>query len=541
MIKYFVFSITSLFCLSLQAQVELTQSNLPIIIIDSDESIIDEPKVGGHMGIIYNGANQVNHINDPRNHYDGVIGIELRGQSSLQLFDKKGYGIETRNQDDSNNNVALFGFPNENDWVLHGPYSDKTLMRNALAYTLAGDIMEYAPRTQFVELIINDDYKGVYLFTEKIKRDNGRVDIAELNETEIEGDDLTGGYILKLDKADQQSVHLGFESKHKPVPDAWQSTWFYYHYPKHYRIQDEQKAYIQNYIDQFEEVLKSDNFDDLSLGYPKWIDVQSFADYFIINELSKNPDAYRLSSYLYKDKDSKNSLIKLGPVWDYNLGFGNVDYCTGGSHTGFVATTFNNFCRDDFWVIHFWWERLLSDPNFIEAIISRWEELRANVFTNDALVSRIDSMEQDLLLAQSRNFIRYPIIQQYIWPNYTVEGSFSKEVDRLRNWIVSRAEWMDNNLSSLNDVNFNSLFQPEPKLFPNPISDNTVIQHYSHANATINLRIWNNQGKLIHQGTYENEISGYNKTALPRIIVPGLYFYELEINNRSYAGRFVKM
>ncbi len=519
----------------------LTQSNLAIVVITTEEAILDEPKVRGHMGIIFNGEGQTNHVWDSYNAYDGFIGIEFRGQSSLALFDKKGYGIETRNADGSNNNVSFLNFPEENDWVFHGPYSDKTLMRNALAYLLANDIMVYAPRVRFIELIINDDYQGVYLLTEKIKKDKDRVDIADLNDTDISGDELTGGYILKIDKASGPAFNDGFESSYKPFSGAWQTTSFLYHYPKPDDITFEQKQYIKNHIDQFEDLMKSDLYDDPNLGYPNWIDVESFIDFFIINELTKNPDAYRLSTYFHKDKDSNDPRIKMGPVWDFNLGLGNVDYCTGGSHTGFVATSFNSLCGDDFWVIHFWWERLLRDPNFIEGIKSRWEELRAGVFSNERLVARIDSMENHLSQAQIRNFQRYPILENYIWPNYTVEGSYSGEVQRLRNWIVSRAEWIDENLNILNNTAYNSQWIIAPKMYPNPIDDNSVIEHYSHVNANITLSIWNTSGQLMDFRHPKNTISGFNKIPLPSELSKGSYIYRLDINDKSHYGKFIKL
>ena len=175
-------------CSSLSGQINLTDSNLPIILIETNnQGIQDEPKITATMKIIDNGPGNRNQITDPPLGYEGFIGIELRGASS-QSFLKKGYGLETRNEDGSNRNIVLMGMPKENDWVLHGPYSDKSLIRNALAYKLAGAVMPYAPRTQFCELIINGNYRGVYLFTEKIKIDKGRVDLEKLQIDENSGD-----------------------------------------------------------------------------------------------------------------------------------------------------------------------------------------------------------------------------------------------------------------------------------------------------------------------------------------------------------------
>lgn len=148
-----------------------TSSNLPLLLIDTNgEDIPDEPKIDALLGILDNGPGNLNLLTDPPNAYDGHIGIELRGSSSL-YFAKKGYGMETRDADGDNNNVPLLGLPQENDWVLHGPYSDKSLMRNVLSYHIGSQMDRYSPRTRWCELFINNQYQGVYVLTEKIKRE----------------------------------------------------------------------------------------------------------------------------------------------------------------------------------------------------------------------------------------------------------------------------------------------------------------------------------------------------------------------------------
>ncbi|MFT5802200.1 MAG: hypothetical protein ACI956_002011, partial [Nonlabens sp.] len=176
-------------------------TDLPLVVINTTTTtmIYDEPKVPAHMGIINNGPGLQNSLDDPYNHYDGKISIEIRGASS-QGFDKKNYGFETQLEDGSNNNISLFGMPEENDWILHGPYSDKSLLRNMLAYHMGAATGKYTPRTQLCELVINDDYQGVYVFTERIKRDENRVDMANLKPEDISGDELTGGYLLQIDR-----------------------------------------------------------------------------------------------------------------------------------------------------------------------------------------------------------------------------------------------------------------------------------------------------------------------------------------------------
>ena len=197
-------TVTLLFVLSnLFSQVNFSSSNLPIIIIKTNNTgIPDEPKVPATMQIIDNGPGNMNHIDDEPNDYNGQIGIELRGQTS-QFFPKKPYGFETWDDLGQDQNVSILGMPKENDWVFHNPFSDKSLIRNAISYSIAGKIMDYAPRVRMVEMVLNDDYRGVYLLTEKIKRDKNRVNITKLTP---ESEDVSGGYILKFDKGDPDEV-----------------------------------------------------------------------------------------------------------------------------------------------------------------------------------------------------------------------------------------------------------------------------------------------------------------------------------------------
>ncbi len=280
------------------------------------------------MDIVWSDSTQMNSYYSNHKNFPYRIGIEIRGESSRILYPKKSYGIETRTDSGTNLNISLLEFPKENDWVLYGPYSDKSLLRNYLTYYLADSLMDWAPGMKFCELLLNNQYQGIYLFGEKIKRDKNRVDIAKCVEKDTTGDDLTGGYIIKLDKEMQipdNGWHSYFSAKNHPD----KKIFFHYVYPKSDRILPQQKEYIQSFIHDFELILKSPDFADSVHGYPSIIDTRSFVDYFIINELTKNIDAYRLSTFLYKDKDSKGGKLKIGPVWDYNLAYGNANFCNG--------------------------------------------------------------------------------------------------------------------------------------------------------------------------------------------------------------------
>jgi hypothetical protein len=370
--------------------------------------------------------------------------------------------------------------PEEEDWVLHGPYSDKSLMRNVLTFKLGRDLDQYASRTRFVELVLNNDYRGVYVFMEKIKRDKSRVDIADLSPEENSGDDLTGGYIVKLDKFDGSNTGGGWASPYRPpgYSKSDQRIFFQYDYPKSRNITPTQKTYIEEYVTAFEDALQKEPSSDLVNGYKSFIDLESFVDFAIINELSRNVDGYRLSTFLHKDKDSKDGKLYIGPIWDFNLAFGNADYYNGSDTEGWAWNfNFNPATRDDFWLIPFWWQRFQSDHEYLDLLKNRWQTLRSGPYRTETILAFIDSTASVLEEAQSRNFQRFPILSQYIWPNAYVGGSYSNEIEYLKDWIVARLNWLDqaidNTVTALPESSF---ITSSLKIAPNPFTDEIYIQ-----------------------------------------------------------------
>ena len=414
-----------------------TTSNLPIVVINTNsQTIMDDPRIVCDMGIIDNGFGAINSISDSFNDYNGKISIEYRGSSS-QSFPKKPYALETQDSIGNNNNVSLLGMPIENDWILYAPYSDKALMRNFLTFDLGRKMGHYAPRTVYCELVINGDYKGIYILMEKIKRDKDRVDIAKLDADDLAGDSLTGGYIIKVDKY----TGTGGVDWLSDFPNmSGGSLYIQYHYPEATVLQPQQLNYIEQYVDSFEYALNGPNFTDTSIGYAKYIDVNSFVDFYIINELSKNIDGYRLSTYMHKDKQSKGGKLTMGPFWDFNLAFGNADYCSGGITSGWEV---NGGCGDN---NPFWFERLLDDTMYQNKLKCRWEYLRDRSFHQDSIFNFIDSMALYLDDAQQRNFQQWPSLGTYVWPNYYVGNTYQDELNFFKTWIGDRLVWLDNNI-----------------------------------------------------------------------------------------------
>ncbi|MCB9360323.1 MAG: CotH kinase family protein [Flavobacteriales bacterium] len=516
----------------------IDSSNLALVIINTNgQTIQDNTRIIADMQIIYNGFNNMNHYNDFPNNYNDKISIEKRGSSS-QMFPKKSYSLETQDAQGNNNNVSLIDMPQENDWVLYAPYSDKSLMRNVLTYKLGREIMSYAPRTQFCEVVINDEYLGVYVLTEKIKRDKNRVDIAKLDADDLAGDSLTGGYIIKIDKTTGGSS-IGWTSPYAAPIDPSKQINFLYHYPKEADILPAQKTYIENYITDFEDALNGPNFADPITGYTPFIKDKSFIDFFIFNELSKNVDGYRISSFLYKDKDSKGGKLKMGPLWDFNIAYGNSNYCDGEYTTGWQKD-FNSICQHDN-MVPFWWNRLLEDTTFANKLKCRWEEKRLGPLHLDTILNTIDSIAFYLNDAQQRNFDKWNILGNYVWPNSYIGSTYQDEVNFLKYWITSRISWMDNNMpgNCSIPVGINESFLADQiKVYPNPAKDVLNIEINKKTGSNFNIEIHDIKGKLVtlHKFTrVENIIS------LPiHDLVGGFYLLKITSADFNQTFKFIK-
>lgn len=473
-------------------------SNLPIVIIDTfGQEILDEPKILARMGIIDNGEGQRNNLNDYPNNYDGYIGIEIRG-STTRWFPKRQFAIETRDRLGNDSTVSLLGMPPEEDWILYAPYTDKSLIRNVLAYKLSNDLGRYASRTRCCELVLNGSYEGVYVLMEKIKRDRNRVNISKLQPSDVSGDALTGGYIIKIDKPDG-AKNDGWESPFLPYAGAWQRIFYQYHYPDQDEIVPAQKAYIRTYVAAFETIMSGPWYADPQQGYARYIDTDSFVDNFILIEMSKNIDGYRLSTFFYKDRDSKNGKLVMGPIWDYNLAFGNAYYYQGAIVSGWQVEFLE---KDDNWENPFWWRKLMADSNFVNKINRRWKTLRKDVLSIPRVYGIIDSLITLLNEAQQRNFDRWPILGSYIWPNAYIGGSYMAEVRYLKSWIQNRMLWMDasmpGNFVSRSGIATNTMppaFYLSPN-YPNPFNGITTVQMHLPTAAEAALTIYDLAGRV---------------------------------------------
>jgi hypothetical protein len=467
--KYLLFSFFFLFLwqVSLSQQTILSDSNLPIMVISTDidsdtnapTEIPDEPKVLATMQLIYRPDGTRNYLTDITNpsflNYNGRIGIELRGSSS-QALDKKPYGFTTLlEDDDSNNNVSLLGMPSENDWVLNSLAFDPSMVRDYLSYTLASNMGNYAPRVQYIEVIVNDDYKGVYFLTEKIKRDSDRVNLKKIADDEDSFPEVTGGYIIKADKT------TGGDEIAWTMPNygGWDTN-FLHHYPKTEDITSAQANYIENVFYDLEARTNPAN-SSITNGYPSIIDIPSFVDYILVAEIASNPDAYQFSTYFHKDRGGK---LRAGPIWDYNLSFGNDLFVFGFDRSFF-----------DVWQLDFenrgakFWRDLFQDDTFNCYLAKRWFELTAannplNYFT---ITNLIDGYVDVLTESKARELQRWPPVED--WPTVADQA---QNIIEMKEWLQNRINWMNTNIGSSS----NCLNIPVPdlvisKIHYNPLED----------------------------------------------------------------------
>jgi hypothetical protein len=511
----------------------LTDSNLPIVVINTGGvTIPDDPKIDGTMGIINNGPGVRNYLSDPFNEYFGNIGIETRGSSS-QSFPKKQWGLETRDNFGNRNDITVFNMAWDNDWVLYAPYSDKSLIRNVLAYDMGWDLGDYAPRTQLCEVILNGQYQGVYVFTEKIKRKDGKVGTDDIEPIDISGNELTGDYVLKVDKTTSGGIVV-WNSPYPPYPGASEIVGFQLHDPSYDSLNATQLNYIETYITDFEDALANVNYTDPVLGYRPYIDVNSFINFFLVNEVSKNVDGYRISSFLHKIRTSEGGKLYAGPLWDFNLAFGNANYCQGGNTDGWEVD-FYQTCQGGL-QNPFWWKRLLDDPYYTHLVSCKWQEMRQGAWHTDSLMARIDTLAAYLDEAQQRNFQKWPIHGVYVWPNNYVGNTYAEDIAYLKQWITDRVNWMDANMyGSCPDLGVSEKELNAIELFPNPGKEHFTFS-FNNFISNASLKVFDSSGKLILE---QNDISGKGYQIQLKNKQPGLYHYTFNIGGEIQSGKLM--
>ena len=370
----------------------------------------------------------VNHHTDDKPDLISDAIVHARGNSS-RTFDKLGYSIDLIKKDGTDNDVEFIGMDAHSEWALHGPFLDKTLIRTYMWYNIAGEIMDYSPNVRFLELMINGEYMGVYVAMEKITAgENG----ARLNLTKNAKDKDFYGYMIKLDSPSETpykninnfSTYTGIAEKTISVV-----------YPKGKNLTPEFAEEIARDFSIFEKNLYSYDYDNEALGYENYIDVDSFVDYFLINELTVNYDAGGRSTFMYRDM---GNLYKMC-IWDFNA-------CCGNYIRDVSAKTF--FLTD-----RTWFSKLVTDEDFTSRVIERYFKLRENYFSDEYLLNYIDETIEFLGPAIDRNFEKwgYTFHEDFpmLYPKERNLHSYDEAISQYKDFIIDRTKWLDENIETL--------------------------------------------------------------------------------------------
>lgn len=370
-----------------------------------------------------------NHADDTPTLSTGIT-IHVRGNSS-RSFDKSSYSIRLVNEDGSSNSLPVMGMDAHHEWALHGPYLDKTLLRNYMWYNIGGEIMDYAPNVRFCEVILNGAYQGVYVMMEKITAGE---DGTRLSLTVNAKRNTFSGYLLQLN------------GSRPPVSGDMTNQFTYYAkrtpyqldivYPGRRSLTPEMKEEISKDFSDFEKALYSYDYDHETYGYANNIDVESFLDYFLINELTCNYDAGWLSTYIYKNTAGKFHMC----LWDMNSACDNYQQ----SQVDGMGFQMQN-CL--------WYVMLMKDEDFTDALIDRYWELRETYFSEDYLYRYIDDTIAYLGDAIDRN---YEVWGYTFQPEYNMltpaernPGSYEEAVEQMKEFLRKRISWMDRNIDTL--------------------------------------------------------------------------------------------
>lgn len=407
-------------------------SDLPVMILHDFNA--GRPPAGSDtyasMQLFMPGTNGITSLtNLPSAASRSVIGA--RG-SSTEGYPKVSLKLELQDEFGDDLHIPLAGMPSESDWVLYAPNNfEPILIHNPFAHQLSRDIGRYSPRTRFVEVYLvtsgtgsvqTASYNGIYVLEEKIKIDNDRVDIPKLAPQESTPPRITGGYLMKVDRLDPGDG--GFYAAGMGMA---------YVDPKEEEILQPERAaqrdYLQTYMDSFGDALYGESWRDPVRGYASFIDTGSWIDHHLMNVLTFNVDALRLSAYFYKQRSGK---LHFGPLWDFDRALNSTDGRDANprvwrSQSSDLGTDFFNYP---------WWGTLFTDPDFFQAYIDRYEQLRTNYFSTTNLYRLTEDLCNQVRKAQPR--------EQAKWGSYAApRGSYQTEVNSLKLWLSNRVSFMD--------------------------------------------------------------------------------------------------
>ena len=382
-------------------------------------------------------------VMEPKNNQASILqtptvatraGFHLRGQSSAN-FEKAPYRIELWDNDSEDAKYPILGMPADGDWVLLSPFPDKSLIRNAFAYELGKELGLEVPRYRFVEVYINldnqplsaDDYQGVYLLVERLEINSDRLNIAKLKGEDVTEPNISGGYFMQFNMMAAEDPIIrgnGWSDLELTQPDDANS---------------QQLAWITNYIQKTHNAIHSSNPSNTQTGYPAYIDVDSFVDYIIHNELGRQPDSYMRSTRMFKDRDGK---LTAGPLWDFDLAYG----CLTGMGAGTVeGWQFQPMMFGMGGTTCDWFNTLMQDPSFQSKIKARWQQLRQGPLSDSQLRAKISMLSSQLNNGSKRNFQKWNNLNTSMVGGFSTQTSqtWEQQITIMQDYVLQRAAWID--------------------------------------------------------------------------------------------------
>lgn len=381
-----------------------------------------------------------------------------RGSSTLGIS-KASFFVETQDEYGNDKDVSFAGLPKESDWVLYAPNNyEPVMIHNPMAHELSRQAGQYSPRTRIVEVYLKDDsggtpgplsyadYNGIYVLEEKIKIGANRVNIDKLEPEQTTAPMVTGGYLMSIDR-----------SAAGTSPFSAGGASINYLDPDYFEMQTTQRSaqaqYIKNYIDTFYSVLYGANWTDPVNGYAAYIDVPAFLDHHILNVVTFNVDALRLSGYFYKPRNGK---LTMGPLWDFDRAEGSTDGRDFNPRTWRSTITGDDKGTDMFnadWLFtNPWYYRLVRDIDFWQKWIDRYQDLRGNVLANTNVYGLIDKLSGEVSKAQAREFTRWGYLtgpRSGSWSaagvTYNFPGTYQGEVEFMKRWFSNRLDFIETN------------------------------------------------------------------------------------------------
>lgn len=396
--------------------INLQKSELPVISINTlNNEIVDEPKVKSTLTTYKD--------NKP---FTSNIKIEIKGKSS-QSFGQLvlSYTFNTYDPNWQKEDINLLGLPEDSEWTLYAPFIDKSLIRNAIAYHISSQTGQYTPRFKFCDLYINEQYMGIYLLIEKPRISKNRINpYPDLKLKEV--------FLCEIDRPDSASQFGWFLNN-------VENNYIYVNVvgPKRKNLNEEKEKTVRKSVENLYRA-----FNDKVIDHHKidsLVDINSLMDYMLINELAKNLDAFRLSFFFSK---AEGKPFVIGPVWDFDLAFGNSNIGTFSNSSGWCNSS-ESICP--FKMLN-WGDVILNDPTYSKKLKEKWTLWRHTFLTNEKVMDIVNTYESQVAISEKNFHSSIPILDKWVWPNTYVGGTYENEIYYLKCWLLKRLYWIDKNL-----------------------------------------------------------------------------------------------